>query len=243
MLAVLVTIFPIAASAQGVAPPAPSTSAISARASQLAAVVSPHDQYVAAEMAGAKQGFDGSLDANPELRQFGAEHPGLYAHLWKAVEPVFRTSLSNDHPLLLRRLADIYARQLTIAEVETLIRFYRSPTGMKLIAAMYRTPDLSSVMSEITSAAADGSDVPQSTLNKIQADAARRATAELGEEDKPTLEALGRELDLAKMNGISVQTKQVMLDWVNRADPALDARVETVVEDAMIAFLSGTKGK
>lgn len=54
--------------------------------------------------------------------------------------PFIEGALQTDNAILRQLFASVYARHLTQQEVETLVRFYESPTGRELTAQQARDP-------------------------------------------------------------------------------------------------------
>lgn len=86
------------------------------------------------------------MRARPEYRALEAKYPGVIEHVAARMQPVVTDLTLKRMPLLLERVAAVYTARFTPAEVEQILAFYRSPTGLWVVATVAQGTDLSAVL-------------------------------------------------------------------------------------------------
>ena len=212
---------------------------IQARAERLAEAVTPRARFVALEVSGARQGFEAGVASDPDA---SAQDRAMFKAVWAAAEPEFRRSSDAGYPALIAQLANVYAKRLNAAEIDALLHFYATPTGQKLIAAMYANVDLSPVLDEF--AGQEQPKVSAGAVAEVQDRARERAVEQITPADHPALEALGRSVDMAKMHAVAAEVQSLTMNWINKEDPEFDARLQKIMEKAMTDYMAkGGKGR
>lgn len=64
------------------------------------------------------------------------QHPNLTPEIQGELRAEMRKATTEEMKLMLDSIADIYAANLTVEEMEAMIGFYRSPAGRSLLAKM-----------------------------------------------------------------------------------------------------------
>jgi Uncharacterized protein conserved in bacteria (DUF2059) len=207
---------------------APATAAPAARpavvaqqgspAEQLVALLLPDDKMVTAVASVIKAQVSDESKFTPERRTLFATYPGFKDELVAFVSSEIGTLMLKQLPSLHAELATIISSEMTPAEIQQTLTFFRSPTGRKMLNQIY------------AGLAASGTTDEQEARSKAMA----TMMASLTPDDYPALTAFGRSSVAPKMQAIGPRMQAASKAWSDRFiqenGPALAARV-----DAMIA--------
>lgn len=151
--------------------------------------------------------------------------PGLIAYVAAELRPAFRKLLKKEIPALRREIRGVVAGRLTPAEVQESLRFFSSPTGIKLREQVYKTlaeqPDLSA-------------DAAQAAVLS-----AVMKTMRFG--DYPALMEFGASSAAAKMKTINPRIGEVSMAWSNRLVAKHSKRMRGLATAAAQRFRKGRK--
>ena len=177
--------------------------------------------------------------ASPDFAAMEREHPGVTTAVIDAMRPIILRGTLARLPELTARLSPIYARSFTTAELRTLLDFYTSPAGQRVIKAMGEGADFSRLLGDMI--ASDSATVTteglRAGLESGKAQVMRTATPE----DFKTMEALFATDLGAKMRAVAPKVQAESVAWGNDPDPELDAQVETAVKNAITRYLGKPK--
>lgn len=214
------------------AAPAPIANSESERAAlALAEIVAPSELLVPMEIAFARQGLVIGFEADADAKQLTKEYPGLVEAIWAAIEPEVRRSTIADQPRFHALLAKVYAARLTVPEIESMRRFYATPTGQKMIRSLHENIDPTPALAE--AARAGDAHISEQSLAAMRGKAAAKAIKTIGPEDEAALEQLIRAAPMAKLQAVAKETQQLTADWVNKEDPEFDASLDELIEAAV----------
>jgi len=88
----------------------------------------PRDRFVAARVGFDRIRFEEDLRTSLDAAALEADHPGVNAAVWAALEPEYRSRAAADWPRFVEQAATIYARRLPARELDRLRELYaRSP--------------------------------------------------------------------------------------------------------------------
>lgn len=172
------------------------------------------------------------LSGDSDFGEFEKEHPGTINELLDAVLPIINSSLAERLPILQQRQAALYVNTFDVDELRLLLRFYRSPTGEKLLrlveenihtnnveAAMQSSKDMSF---DVHAALADMKETGQAIIPQFSAT------------DKAMLELLAQSSVGPKLRQIAQQTQQNALVWYDEYLPGEEEKIDAAME-AVIA--------
>ena len=233
--------FAIASSPVVAAPSAAATQSIPDNASRLSAILNPMDKMLQVGMKAFDAGVDSALTKNPEDAAVYTQNPGLLETVLDAGRPVMRKHLETTIPTQQRRFAQFYAQKFSADEIDQLISFYSTPTGAKVVAAIYEGLDLAKL--------AEGMDKKGNltlTSNQVH-DANTSAVSHLPDafnaEDWKAVLVFSVTPVHAKLNRLAPEFNQLVADIGNEPDPALDAEIDKAVETAVKAYFAKKKEK
>lgn len=236
----LATSLALAAPAVAQQPPAASTvsPAVSERAFKLAELLN-SDAIIIGNTSDAE-----ALDmlrqlwgSREELVEMEKSTPGITLAFARELLPIVDRSSRERLPELHRRQAALYATNFTAAELDTLIAFYSSPTGTKLIAAMQAAIKPKAIIAE-ASKSEDFKFGAQSVLTDIRA-TVPDIMKTMDASDKAALTQFAQSGVAPKMRALSPKTQQLAIDWMNEETPWEGAEMEKAIERVVARFAKG----
>lgn len=133
-LALTLAMVPAMAVAQ---PSAPATAtATSAKAMQLLETGSPREEFEREFTRNFIASFNQSITRDGPLAQMEATKPGLIDAIRNAVLNEAKRSLPAEYDIFAQPIVALYQQGLTDSEIDSIIAFLRSPTGMRMTARM-----------------------------------------------------------------------------------------------------------
>jgi hypothetical protein len=92
----------------------------------------PLDRFVAARLAFGRVAFEEDIRTSKDAALLEADHPGINAAVWEALEPEYRAKAAGDWPVFLDRAAAVYARRLSAKELGRLRDLYSASPAPSL---------------------------------------------------------------------------------------------------------------
>lgn len=177
--------------------------------------------------------------ASPDFAAMEREHPGVTQAVIGAMRPIILNGMLARLPTLSARLTPIYAQAFTTAELHTLIDFYKSPTGARVIKAMGEGTDFSRLLGDMV-ANKNNAVTTEGVRAGVQsgvAEVIRTATPE----DMKAMEALAATDAGKKLREIAPQIQAASVAWGSEPDPQLNAQVESAVKSAILDYVGKPK--
>lgn len=218
----LLAAFALAAAslATGQAVAAPIVAAPAKPLDRLVALLTPQDALLGLAGHAFEKSLDRELSAGTKKR-----YPGLKAYVADALRPAFLKTLKKEIPSLRREIRAVAADRLTAAEIAEALKFFSSPTGIKLRTQVYATlaekPNLSA---EDTQAA-----VMSAVMKNMK----------IG--DYPALMTFGASSAAAKLNTINPRITEVSRAWSDRLVAKYSTRMRSLAAAATKRYLKGRK--
>ncbi len=183
------------------------------------------------------QTYPNTFAATPEIAALEKEHPGAIAAITDALKRVSMENVTASLPDLWARLTPLYARTFTTTELRKLLDFYRSPTGARLINAVARDTDYSSMVQKAindatTTGRPEASGVTSEGLRASQAGAIRGAVGNASKNDRAVLLEFRRSGLMPKLSSLSREIAATGAAWANERSSAdkVDAAVTRAIE-------------
>lgn len=176
------------------------------------------------------------LGSKQDLAAFENEHPGVSIALAREMMPILNRSARERLGELHRRQAALYAANFDTAELGTLIDFYTSPTGTKLIAAMVAKVKPNAVIAEAKQSE-DFKFGAQAVLKDIRASGPDIVQA-LDESDKAVLLRFASSGLMPRIKALAPQTQTIAIVWMNEEAPWEAAEVQQALDRVMARYRS-----
>jgi len=173
--------------------------------------------------------------ATPQFAAMEKDHPGVTKAVIEAMRPIIVTSTLARLPSLWERLAPIYTRMFSVAELHTLLDFYTSPAGARVIKTMGEGADYSRMLGDMVANnnSVVTSDGVTAGVQSGVAQVIRSATPE----DMKAMIALVATSAGKKLPMLNREVQAASIAWGNEPEPELDAQVESAVKDAVVKYL------
>jgi len=204
-------------------------------AAALAKVVAPMDLMVSIELEQARKAILALPTVDEDAKQLEAEYPGIYVALWTEIEPEMRRQTEADYPSYWAALEQLYLSRLTENEAEAVMRFFKSPTGQKLIRNMYGSVDAAPIFAEMVRT--ENYTVDEKQMKAMTDTAKAKAVQQIGPEDHADLWILMASIKHDKFQALGAETQKLTLDWVNKEDAEGDAKLSKMMEEAMERYM------
>jgi hypothetical protein len=235
LLAALAIAAPVASAAQQ---PGPESAAAAPHphASAIAEIMLPLDKTVEAAIATGKRAFFEMFRSNPEIAEMEQSFPGIAAALWPEIEPELRRATIEGHPAYMNMVASFYSARFTPAELEALRTLYSTPTGAKMMGSIHGDTGPNAIVDEVIR----NPDAPVShgAAEEMIRAKTERMVALLTEEDEAPLLAALRVVPEAKMIRANADLVKLLVEWMNKPTPELDARLQAIMEKTVERFLA-----
>ncbi len=98
----------------------------------LAKLAQPEELVVSTALKQLDDGLVKTLQADPHIQKIEAEYPGFVQRYYAAARPELGKALSARLPTLWQAIAEAYAGEMTVAQMEEQTRFLQSPLGRKM---------------------------------------------------------------------------------------------------------------
>ncbi len=164
------------------------------------------------------------MASDPDLAELEIEHPGIGMEMAKTVLPIINKYLRQRLPDLQARQSALYRANFSASELDTLIAFYSSVTGQKMIAVMLEQVKPDAMMAE-----AKGSEDYRISAGSALKDINKTVPSIVNALDDADLKALDALMQTGLLSGlqkIAPQTQQIALDWMNESAPGEDKEIE-----------------
>ena len=209
------------------------------RALALAKLVQPEEQAIVEAMKMLDRTMAAAPRDNPQFKEIEAEIPGFTAAYWEAAKPDVRQMLAKRLPGLWNLLADIYAAELTVAQIGELEKFFSAPTGRKLIAHMQSGIDPAPMLRDVTG---EEGEITAKGYDESLKGALATLADKMNREDFVALAAFNRSSAGRAFLRIGPKVRKAGLDWMNAPNPEDDARMEEIAMRTVAKLLEKRGG-
>lgn len=173
------------------------------------------------------------MNSQEDMRELEKDMPGFMLAFAREILPIVDKSARERLPELHRRQAALYASTFTAAELDTLIDFYGSPTGSKLIVMMDSVkPD---AMLTEAAKSEDFTFTAPSALQDIRAATPHMLKA-MDETDKAALAKFATSGVAPKLRAMAPQTQTIAIQWMNEEAPWEAAETERAFEQLLARY-------
>lgn len=217
---------PVYAQAERTAADSSSTSSHQAKSITLAGILNSESIIIGADKSDAKAEalMLELMASDPDMTEIEIEHPGVGMEMAKATLPIINKYLRQRLPDLHARQSALYRANFSESELNTLIEFYSSATGQKMIAVMLEQLKPDAMMKE-----AKGSEDYRISADSALKDISRTVPSIVDSLDDTDIKALNALMEtglLPRLQKIAQQTQQIALDWMNESAPGEDEEIE-----------------
>ena len=215
----------VTGTAPAAAAPAVAQAPIGGRGMALARLVYPAGLMAQKTLSQAKRSFDEAVAANPRARAAERSRPGLYAGVWRDVEPVVEAEAQAGVARRQMRLAVLYATRLNADEMDALTIFYASPTGQRGVTTMIGAIRVQP----------EGRPPAPSPSSATAAD---RLAREATPEDEAAALRLSQGIGRDKFAALIAEVQRRMIEWTVEDEARAQARIDPAIRQALQHRLS-----
>jgi hypothetical protein len=179
--------------------------------------------------------FPVALAADPTFKSLEKNYPGISRAMIDAMRPIVTEQVMGTLPALWDSLGTIYAEELTAAELDEVLAFFRTPTGGRMIENIAREADFGAAMQEMLSGGQ--TEMTETSLGASLATGAVNTVRKLNDEDRKILTNFGWTAAGAKLSAAKKRVLPTLTAWSNQTDPAIDARMEKAMTGVVEKFM------
>lgn len=207
-------------------------------------ITNPYDQMVDANVVGWEAAARKSMSFDSGAAAFEKAHPGFFDAVVDAGRPIARAHLGKVVREMLVHKAQVLVRRLSAAELDEVLRFFRSDSGRRAIRGLYANVDPARIGSDVAiKGAADGQVVvTEEDTARVARAAGAGMMAQASAEDKAAIERFARSTTGSKFTAAVREADLKLLEMTNNPDPEWLARQKEAMRAAATAFI-GAKRK
>jgi hypothetical protein len=176
-----------------------------------------------------------ALAADPEFAATEKEYPGITKAMIDAMRTIVIDEVMQSLPQLWEKIGAIYAEEMTIAEIDDAIGFFRTPAGARVVENMTQEADFSQMIK--TMIADDAAKVTEGTLRTEMRASATKTMGKLSAQDRNALVNFGWSPAGVKIRTANARVMPIVAAWSNETTPEGDARMEKAMTDVVEKFI------
>ncbi|MBN8842556.1 MAG: DUF2059 domain-containing protein [Sphingomonadales bacterium] len=217
------------------APPPVRTEAGFALAQRLTLLVLPPEVVIEQNREAVALGFDAEAKKSPELGMLLEQHPGLRTKLIDTGKRELDRILAAGLPDMQRSMAEFYVRNLDEATLRTVVEFYETDLGRKLVQIEYQSIDTKAVTDSRFSSTEE---FTRSDVDQLYSGVEARMVKALTPQERTkvatfTLSPAGR-----KLFRLTSQTKDLSVKLINDLIGPHRAELEAAYAEAVAEYFS-----
>lgn len=171
-------------------------------------------------------------DAN--FQSLELEFPGVTVAVVDVVLPIAVRQTEQTTPVLIKRLATLYAAEMTADEIAVATKWYSSPAFDRISATMESNMDLSQII--LNSMVDTEHQISSEDLETIDQNSAAQSASAMELADKAALMRFSGTTAFAKLESLKPKSLMIQTEWTNEEDPDQDAEIETIMIKALEDF-------
>jgi hypothetical protein len=217
-----------------------------ARPATTSAAASSWDELAGVVVGSSDTSSDRMLDAiiaeigkGADFGEMEASFPGLTAALGEALRPIMHEESERMMPQYRAELAALYAQTLSAAEASDALQFMRGGAMSRFRNQLLGNRSVSAVVRDI----AAQQDVSAASLQSDVRSSAIEAMLQMEPADVMAINAFYRSPIGAKLTALNPQKLAIDQKWTNTLSPGAEARLQTIVVDAMAGHIAKTDPK
>lgn len=181
-----------------------------------------------------------AMSSDATFSSLESHYPGISLEIAHSLLAIGDRSENERLPVLWQRQADLYRRHFTADELSTLIAFYGSATGQKMIAGVIANIRPSAV-TESARTSGDFSVSPDAVISDIRA-TVPTVFKQMNIKDKAVLAAFARSGLFARIKQLAPETQAIVLTWADERAPWQAEETRRVVRDIIARHKNETAG-
>lgn len=176
------------------------------------------------------------MQQNPDIASLEHSYPGITKFMFVAARPEIERQVVASLPDLWKRLATLFAAEMTDGDIAQVTAYYASPEGQRFRTAMLANYDFSA---EISAAAkSPDSTIAGTDISKGVAAGVPGTLRDMSATDKAALEAFSHTPAFRKMVALNPRVLEISAAWGSHADPEGQARVNKIMAAAVADYMA-----
>jgi hypothetical protein len=208
-------------------------------------ITNPYDQMVEANMVGWEAATRKAISLDSTAASLEKAYPGLSDAVVEAGRPTARAHLGKIVREMLAHKEQVLVRRLTAAELDEVLRFFRTDPGRRAIRGLYANVDPAGIASDVAIEGAKNGEavLTADEVARIEQAAAAGMMALASAEDKAAIVRFSRSAASRKFTAASSEADAKLIEMTNNPNPDWLARQSEIMRAAALAFIAAkTKG-
>jgi hypothetical protein len=152
------------------------------------------------------------LQSDPQFSALETAYPGLTNVIVESLKPKMLAAYAEKTPLLWDRLGAVYANNLTTTELDSLLAFYQSPAGRRLLSGFAQTGNNANMVRQAHTTGADMDKLAEAARKDISV-TARKVSATMSNADRIAIFKFENSPLGVKLAGLIPQIQKTALEW------------------------------
>ncbi len=181
---------------------------------------------------------EGQLAAQPSMKELEKGHPGIIKHISKIITDVSHRQTEASMPKLQSQLQTLFATNMNGRELQQALAFYRSPVGMKLIAAQHSGKNLDGMFASIL----ENGEITERDLKTRNLQVSGDVTKNLEGVEEQTLLDFAKTQAFLKIRMLGPKVTTITTTWSNESSPEDDAEMDAIISQEIADFMAKSEG-
>ena len=203
---------------------------------RMAELLNPVDQIVATELRGFDEQIVPAFRGQKDYAALEARYPGVIDAIARAVRPAMERNVRASLPRSRAIMGVFFAERFALAELVELSTFYGSPTGQKIIRAMFANASMGGIVSEVV--ADPKAQTSLTAVDEIFRSSLNALPGVLEKSDQEALVALSRNPAFARLKAVGSDMRKLQQQMINKPDPEFEAELDRVLAQAVEAYVA-----
>ena len=197
-------------------------------AEKLARVTQPEELVIPSALQQMDRSMVSAMRGNEQFQEIEAALPGFSERYYAAARPELEKIFHAGMPEMWTAVAEAFASEMTIPEIDSATRFFSSPLGAKLVRLQTQNLDSKSLMEiGLKDGLADKgpSKEASESLKSAAVEATISTVADLSPSERSAVVAFGVSPAGRAVRRAGPGVQKAILDWSTRDDPEGDQRM------------------
>jgi hypothetical protein len=153
------------------------------------------------------------LRSDAQFSALEKAYPGLIAVIVESLKPKMLAAYAQKTPLLWERLGSLYANNLTSAELNQMMAFYKSPTGQKVLTGFSQTGNNANILKQTRETGGADMDKLGAAAQRDLAATARKVSASFTDTERVAIFKFENSPLGVKLAKLVPQVQRTVIEW------------------------------
>ena len=185
--------------------------------------------------------LEAAFKQDADISQLEVEYPGIISFMTTAIAIPIKKQILSESPDISRRMADIYVANISASHLQSLLEFYQSPTGQKVVEGMTMQIDFTNVFQEFITDPDNAEFTSENLGQSIEATVSKSILPTMSEEEISHLMAFSKTPAFAALTKANPLLIAEMAKWMNEPMPEAEAESEQLIVLAINEYIAASE--